>query len=183
MKVVQWTVSNAPRGSSLRDVSATIIEPLLQIHRLLDFCWPHFCTFCPEFSPIILHLPLHGSHIFISSFCVHKLLLYPASDFGPTFAKMSHQCHTRQLCQFEAPTDVIDPVYWRVGRSSNLETALWPFVTLSRRCFQVAFSCSSPLRSSWNLVFSFIWYIMVYDIFCGIFNVAQPFDRAVILKL
>ena len=34
-----------------------------------------FALFVPEFSPIILHLPLHGSHIFISSFCVHKLLL------------------------------------------------------------------------------------------------------------
>ena len=27
--------------------TSTIIEPLLQIRRLLDFYWPHFCTFCP----------------------------------------------------------------------------------------------------------------------------------------
>ena len=56
-------------------VGCTIIEPLLQIRRLFDFCWPHFCTFCPGILPIVLHLPMRGSHIFISSFSVHKLLL------------------------------------------------------------------------------------------------------------
>ena len=34
-----------------------------------------FALFVPEFLPIILHLPMRGTHIFISSFSVHKLLL------------------------------------------------------------------------------------------------------------
>lgn len=74
-------------------------------------------------------------------------------------------------------------VYWCIGWSSNLHMALWPFVTLSRRCFQVTFACSSHLRPSWNLAISFIWYIVMYTIFCGIFSVAQPFDWVVMLKL
>ena len=53
----------------------TIIEPLLQIRRLLDFCWPHFCTFCPGIFADHFASPLHGSYIFISNFSVHKLLL------------------------------------------------------------------------------------------------------------
>ena len=105
-------------------------------------------------------------------------------QFWPHLCKMSHQCHTQQLCQIEAPTDTIKPeFYWHVRRSPNSHKALWPIVMCFGRHLQFTFACSSQLCSSWNLVFSFIRYVVRYTNFSGIFNFAQPFDQAVMCKM
>ena len=126
----RWTMLSLGRCLLITNISyaiITIIEPPLQICRLLDFCWTQIPTFRPGFFADQCTFTVVWSPYFYFKISGPQTIAVAREQFWPHLCKMLHQCHTRQLCRIEAPTDTIEPeFYWRVRRSPNSHRALWP---------------------------------------------------------
>ena len=111
-------------------------------------------SFLPNPFPINVKLLSAIVRFFFWKFLPMNSCCSPRSHFGPTFAKMSHQCQARHLCRIVSPC-----------------------VTHSGLCFQFVLARSSFVCWAYCLVYILFWCIRVCSNFLGVLALPQRLDR------